>query len=144
MRDYPDPDFQNYLYEYLMINYPEKIDVHFIEQRNITALRIYHETLKSSNDYDKANEKAMIVLMEGIQFSKVDFIHDILVEKYSDFYSHRSLFKLSKTIVDQCEPILSSYTLSDDFIFSQQAKSLRDELIAEIDIIMNNLSKTEQ
>lgn len=144
MKEYSEPDFQNYLYEYLLINYPEKIDMRFIKQRNATALRIFYETLKTSNDFDRANEKAMDALMEGIQFSKVDFIHDILVEKYSEYYSRRSLYNLSKTFIDQCEPIFGKYTLSDDFIFSRQAKSLRKELLPIIETIVHNLTKTEQ
>lgn len=136
MQNFSEPDFQNYLYDYLLINYPEKIDMCFIKQRNAIALHIFYETLKTSNDFDWANEKAMDVLMEGIQFSKVDFIHDILVEKYSEYYSRRSLYNLSKMIIGQCEPIFGRYTLSDDFIFSPQAESLREELLPIIETIV--------
>ncbi len=132
------PNYTDFLYDYLSVNYPEiAFDRQFIHDRNILAQETFLSTMEKCNDYDLANELAIDVLLKDYKFSKFYCVLDVLFDEYQALFAKDILNSFALQFMPECEVIFGKYKLSDDFLRQPALMDLKHELKSFIRNKMN-------
>lgn len=128
----------NLLY-YLRDSHPDKAnDLSFIAGRGDMAAEAYSEAIKSGADHIQAAEIANEVLFEGLHFSPLNTIVEILWNEFSEEISPDTAQQKAKELMPECMPVFAKYNLGDDYAETTEYQSLYTELVGTIVILLEN------
>jgi len=127
------------LLDFLRVSHPERLDdSRFIASRAEAAAETYSKAIMNGSNDTQAENEALLVLFEGLYFSKYDTIVNILWNEFSNEIPEEDAREAALNLLPQLEFVFSSYTLSDDFIYEPEYDLLYTELTGAIELIMEN------
>ena len=127
------------LLDFLRESHPERTnDSRFIATRAEAAAETYSRAIMNGSNNTQAENEALLVLFEGLFFSKYDTIVNILWNEFSNEIPEEDAREAALNLLSQLEFVFSSYTLSDDFVYEPEYDLLYTELTGAIQLIMEN------
>lgn len=127
--------FKLRLQELLNTSFPEKaFDTKFIDQRSSWAANAYEGTFQSGNSIEQCNEIANYILFEGLHFSKFDTVFQVVCNEFDTIMVDEELRPFALKMFSICEPVFSSYKLTDDFAYGYEFDLLYTEITGTIAI----------
>lgn len=125
--------FKLRLVELLETSFPEKAhDNKFIKQRSSWAASAYEGAFQSGNPIEQCASIAEYILFEKLHFSKFDTVFQVVCNEFDTIMSDEELRPFAQQILVVCEPIFTSYELTDDFADSCEFDFLYTELTGTI------------
>lgn len=123
------------LRELLIKSFPELAgDKTFITQRSSRAANAYEETFIAGNRIEQCNEIANYILFEGLHFSKFDTVFQVVSNEFDTIMADEEIHPFALKMFPVCEPVFSSYELTDDFAYSYEFDLLYTEITGTIAI----------
>jgi len=127
------------LLDFLRESHPERTnDSRFIATRAEVAAETYSKAIMNGSNDTQAENEALLILFEGLYFSKYDTIVNILWNEFSNEIPEEDAREAALNLLSQLEFVFSSYTLSDDFIYELEYDLLYTELTGAIELIIKN------
>lgn len=127
--------FKLRLQELLNISFPEKANhQNFIDQRSSWASNAYEGAFRSGKTIEQCNEIANYILFEGLYFSKLDTLFQIVCNEFDTIMAEEELRPFAQKMLGICESVFSNYELTDDFAYSYDFDLLYTELTGIIAI----------
>ena len=127
--------FRLRLQELLNTSFPEKAnDIKFINQRSSWASTAYEGAFQSGNDIDKCNEIANCILFDGLHFSRIDTVFQVVCNEFDTQMADEELQPFALKMFRVCEPVFSNYALTDDFAYGYEFDHLYTEITGTIAI----------
>lgn len=127
--------FRLRLKELLYASFPEKAyDNKFIEQRSSWAANAYEGAFRSGNSIDQCDEIANYILFEGLRFSRFDTVFHVVCNEFDTIMADEELRPFAFKMFPVCEPVFSSYELTDDFANGPEFDLLYTEITGTIAI----------
>lgn len=126
--------FKGVLFITLDEDHPDKsLDSQFIDQRTELAEQAYEDAVCEGQTIVEALEIARVVLLEGLQFSKVATIRDVLQNEFFREVESEMIDDLAFKLLPKLEAIFSKYKLNDEFGNTPDYEKLYTELTGEIE-----------
>lgn len=123
------------LRELLNTSFPELADDKtFITQRSNRAANAYEGAFMAGNRIEQSNEIANYILFEGLHFSKFDTVFQVVCNEFDMIMADEELRPFALKMFPVCEPVFSSYQLTDDFAYGYEFDLLYTELTGTIQI----------
>ncbi|WP_444660121.1 DUF1896 domain-containing protein [Flavobacterium columnare] len=127
--------FKLRLQELLNTSFAEKAnDQKFIEQRSLWASNAYESAFRAGNTIEQCNEIANYILFEKLYFSKFDTVFQVVCNEFDTIMADEELRPFALKMIPVCEPVFSSYELTDDFAYSYEYDLLYSEITGTIAI----------
>ena len=127
--------FRLRLRELLYASFPEKAyDNKFIEQRSSWAANAYEGAFRSGNSIDQCDEIANYILFEDLHFSRFDTVFHVVCNEFDTLVADEELRTFAFKMFPVCEPVFSSYELTDDFANGPEFDLLYTEITGTIAI----------
>ena len=127
------------LLDFLSENHPERIDdSRFIAARAEAAAETYSKAIMNGSNATQAENEALLVLFEGLYFSKYDTIVNILWNEFSNEIPEEDAREAALNLLPQLEFVFSGYALSDYFIYEPEYDLLYTELTGAIELLIND------
>lgn len=127
--------FRLRLQELLNTSFPEKAnDQKFIEQRSSWAANAYEGAFQAGNTIEQCEQYANYILFENLHFSKFDTIFQVICNEFDTIMADEELRPFALKMFSVCEPVFSSYELTDDFAYGYEFDLLYTELTGTIAI----------
>ena len=127
--------FRLRLQELLNTSFPEKVnDQKFIEQRSSWAANAYEGAFQAGNHIEQCEQYANYILFENLHFSKFDTIVQVRCNEFDTIMADEELRPFALKMFSVCEPIFSSYELTDDFAYGYEFDLLYTEITGTIAI----------
>ena len=134
------PDLSYYrlmLADFLRESYPERInDDKFITERSEAAAAIYTQVILNGDNTDEAIDHANVVLYQGLHFSKLNTIVNILWNEFTNEVPEEIATGLAIKLLPECEQIFAKYPLIDDFAYEPEYEFLYTELTGAITLLI--------
>lgn len=125
--------FRLSLLSYLRESHPDKADdKQFIAARGDAAAEAYSNIIKLGGSHDEAEETASQILYSGLHFSPYRTIVNILWDEFTDEIDPALAEGVAMELLPRLSTVIGNYTLSDDFVGSQEYQLLYTELIGAI------------
>lgn len=123
------------LLSYLKESHPHLAsDSSFIKTRAGEAAESYSDGIREGLSQIEAEELANLTLYRDLLFSKHDTIINVLWNEFSDIIPQGQAKEYAQKILSLCEFIFLQYSLSDEFIYSDEYEQLYTELTGFIDL----------
>lgn len=127
--------FKLRLQELLNTSFPElSINEDFITNRSQLAANAYEGAFMAGNRIEQCNEIANYILFEGLHFSKFDTVFQVVSNEFDTIMADEELYSFALKMFPVCEPVFSSYELTDDFAYSYEFDLLYTEITGTIAI----------
>ncbi|WP_293303103.1 DUF1896 domain-containing protein [Pedobacter sp. UBA4863] len=127
--------FRLRLQELLNTSFPEKAnDQKFIDQRSSWAANAYEGAFQAGNNIEQCEQYANYILFENLHFSKFDTIFQVICNEYDTIMADEELRPFALKMFSICEPVFSSYELTDDFAYGYEFDLLYTEITGTIAI----------
>lgn len=127
--------FKRILFVTLEENHPEKpIDPQFIESRSELAEQAYEEAVREGKNATEAQETALAVLLQGLHFSKIGVVKDILENEFSRDIESEQVAEFALKILPELEEVFAHYNIDDAFAATPAFGYLYTELTGAIHI----------
>ncbi|MDM1086780.1 DUF1896 domain-containing protein [Myroides odoratimimus] len=127
--------FRLRLQELLNTSFPEKVnDQKFIEQRSSWAANAYEGAFQAGNHIEQCEQYANYILFENLHFSKFDTIFQVICNEFDTIMADEELRPFALKMFSVCEPVFSSYELTDDFAYGYEFDLLYTEITGTIAI----------
>lgn len=127
--------FRLRLQELLNTSFPERAyDGKFIDQRSSMAPSAYQEAFQAGNHASQCLQIAEYILFEGLYFSKFDTIFQVVCNEFDTRMADEELRPFALKMLSVCEPVFTSYELTDNFAYSAEFGLLYTELTGTIAI----------
>ncbi|MDV3742516.1 MULTISPECIES: DUF1896 domain-containing protein [Bacteroidota] len=127
--------FRLRLQELLNTSFPEKAnDQKFIEQRSSWAANAYEGAFQAGNTIEQCEQYANYILFENLHFSKFDTIFQVICNEFDTIMADEELRPFALKMFSVCEPVFSSYELTDDFAYGYEFDLLYTEITGTIAI----------
>ena len=127
--------FRLRLQELLNTSFPEKVnDQKFIEQRSSWAANAYEGAFQAGNHIEQFEQYANYILFENLHFSKFDTIFQVICNEFDTIMADEELRPFALKMLPVCEPVFSSYELTDDFAYGYEFDLLYTEITGTIAI----------
>ncbi len=108
--------FRLSLKRFLSENHPERgASDQFIEERAVLAEEVYESSFAESGDVTSSLELANEVLYNGLHFSKVSIIQDIIEKEFFIEVQPDDVDSFSRDVLTSLEEVFGKYDLSDTF-----------------------------
>jgi hypothetical protein len=131
--------FQLSLLSYLRDTHPNKAaDRTFVASRGDAAAEAYSEAIKAGHTHDEADEIASLTLYAGLYFSPYRTIVAILQDEFTDDIDLTQAEGLAMELLPRLVPVISKYTLTDDFAESTEYGLLYTELTGAIQTLFDD------
>ncbi len=125
--------FRLSLLSYLRESHPDKADdKQFIAARGDAAAEAYSNIIKLGGSHDEAEETASQILYSGLHFSPYRTIVNILWDEFTDEIDPALAEGVAIELLPRLSAVIGNYTLSDDFVGSQEYQLLYTELTGAI------------
>lgn len=125
--------FRLSLLSYLRESHPDKADdKQFIAARGDAAAEAYSNIIKLGGSHDEAEETASQILYSGLHFSPYRTIVNILWDEFTDEIDPALAEGVAMELLPRLSTVIGNYTLSDDFVGSQEYQLLYTELTGAI------------
>lgn len=109
-------------------------DTIFIKTRADDAAQVHANAIKEGLSQSQAEELANLSLFQGLLFSCHDTFVNVLWNEFSNIVPQSKAKDYAIRILPQCEFIFLQYTLSDEFMYSDQYNTLYTELTGFVDL----------
>lgn len=127
--------FRLRLQELLNTSFPEKAnDQKFIELRSSWAANAYEGAFQAGNNIEQCEQYANYILFENLHFSKFDTIFQVICNEFDTIMADEELRPFALKMFPVCEPVFSSYKLTDDFAYGYEFDLLYTEITGTIAI----------
>ncbi|BAP31955.1 uncharacterized protein CHSO_2918 [Chryseobacterium sp. StRB126] len=127
--------FRLRLQELLNTSFPEKAnDQKFIEQRSSWVANANESAFQAGNNIEQCEQYANYILFENLHFSKFDTIFQVICNEFDTIMADEELRPFALKMFSVCEPIFSSYELTDDFAYDYELDLLYTEITGTITI----------
>lgn len=114
-----DLDYYNlYLHRYLREHrFPQADDDLFIANRAEMASNAYLESRMEGDEVYISSQKAIDVLVDGLEISPYDFVSELLADEFSDHIplDERSIEFWTDTLLEVLEPEFKNLELNEEF-----------------------------
>lgn len=122
-----------YLLSYLKENHPDcATDTDFIETRSNLAAEAFEQARLEGHAPESAQELAMVVLMQGLHFSKYNTVIEVLWNEFADEVPQGDAADFAFKLQPSLENVFAKYPLSDDFAYTSEYDALYTELTGAI------------
>jgi len=127
------------LLDFLHESHPERTgDDRLIASRAEAAAETFSKAVMNGSSDTQAENEALLVLFEGLYFSKYDTMVNILWNEFSNEIPEDDAREAALKLLPRLEPVFSSYALSDDFIYEPEYDLLYTELTGAIALIVES------
>lgn len=125
--------YKTRLEKYLNDGFPELANnPTFIKERSDSAAETYEAAFLAGNPIEVCKEEANQVLFEGLYFSKLSTIVEVLIKEFENTLSEEQFRPFAHAMLNICEPVFKKYELHDDFAYSPEYDHLYTELTGVI------------
>lgn len=125
-----------YLLNYLKENHPQKAsDTDFIAERADRAADVYEQSRLEGYTPEGAQELAMAALTEGLHFSKLNTIIEVLWNEFADEVPPGEAAEFALKLLQslpELEEVFARYPLADDFAYTAEYDQLYTELTGTV------------
>ena len=121
------------LLAFLRESHPELLnEERFINSRANAAVETYAKEILGGSNNLQANNEALLILFEGLYFSKYDTIVDILWNEFAGEVPEDEAGAMAIKFLPECENVFVQYPLSDNFVYEPEFDLLYTELTGAI------------